>query len=173
MKIHSKVIVPLVAAKTGGALKDFVWDRIVSGERITFENGEVVVNSTNQSVQPTFTELQAIVIAGGSFEGIRLGIEFATGADAAQDVPAVVRGSTYIDENEVEQTRNWLEWFAVNTSTQVITNGTLYVAKAAFNGGLLNSEELTAIHAQTGVQVLEWADAIARFQDENYTVYEL
>ena len=173
MKVFSKVIIPANAAKTGGTLKDFVWDQLVQGHRVTFENGAVLLQGLDANVQPTFSDLVSIVGVEGSFEGVKLAIQFNNVAAAQQDVPLEIRGSTYIDEEGVEQIRSWIEWFKVNTSTQVITNGTSYAAKAMFNTQLLNSVELTAIHVQVGVSVIEWDVAVALFQDESWTVYEL
>jgi hypothetical protein len=173
MKVFGRVVVPAAAAKTGGVLKDFVWDQIMEGAKVTFEGGEVVLSGTDANIQPTFEDLVDIVANGGSFEGIKLAIQFGGAAAANQVVPEVVRGSRYVDEEGVTQERTWLDWYRASTGTQVITNGTQFVSKAMFNGQILNSEELTAIHAQTGITVIEWADAVALFQDEDWTEYEL
>jgi len=173
MKVFSKVTIPASAAKTGGALKDWVWDQLVQGHRVVFEDGAVVLNGLDANVQPTFADLVSIVQANGSFKGVKLAIQFTNATAAGRTVPSVVRGSTYTDEEGVEQTRTWVDWFGINSSIQVITDGTAYVAKAAFNGELLNSEELTAIHAQTGITVIEWDAAVVLFQDEDWTVYEI
>jgi len=172
-KIVSTIVIPVAEAKTGGSLQGFVWDRFVEGEKIVRDGDTVKIYSTNANYQPTFADLAAIVSAGGSFEGIKLAIRFTNVAAAQQDVPSVVRGSTYMDENEVEQTRNWVQWFRANSTVEVITDGDSYVAKAVFNGKLLNSTELAAAHAQAGVNIIEWADAVALFQNEGWTKYEL
>jgi len=172
-KVYSTIEIPVAAAITGGALQGFVWDNIVRGHKVSFGSDVVTLSGLDASVQPTFAELEAIVTNGGRFEGIKLAIRFANGAAAGQDVPAAVRGATYIDDNNVEQQRSWIDWFRANSTVQIITNGTEYAAKAVFNGSLLTSEELTAIHAQTGVEVLEWAAAVALYADELWTDYEL
>jgi len=69
----------------------------------------------------------------------------------------------------VEQTRTWVQWFQANNGAQAITDGTSYVVKSVFNGQLLNSAELAAVHAQSGISVIEWAAAVALFADENWT----
>ena len=72
MKIFSKVIIPASAAKTGGSLKDWVWDQLVQGHRVVFEDGNVVLNGLDANVQPIFSELVSIVQAGGTFEGVKV-----------------------------------------------------------------------------------------------------
>lgn len=173
-KIFGKINIPVNAASDGGALQGFIWNRIIRGEKIDFSSDVVTVYGTDSNVQPTFAELIAIVQAGGYFEGIKLALEFANVAAAQQNVPVSVRGATYLDEEGVEQTRTWIEWFRVNSTVQVITNGTIYVAKAVFNSQLLNSDELTVIHAQIGIQVIEWDVVKARYQDsDNWETIEI
>lgn len=172
-KTFGKIEIPVAEASFGGALQGFIWDRVVRGEKINFASDVVTVIGEDASVQPDFSELIAIVQAGGKFSGIRLAIEFTNSAAAQQNVPVEVEGHSSTDEEDVEQQRTWVDWFRANSSTQVITNGTLYVAKAAFNGRLLNSVELAAIHGQAGIKAIEWADAQARYADEAYTVFEL
>jgi len=113
------------------------------------------------------------VTNGGSFEGIKLAIRFTSAASAQRIVPEEVRGSRYTDEEGMDQERNWIQWFRANSTVEVITDGDSYVAKAVFNGKLLNSTELAAAHAQAGVNIIEWADAVALFQNEGWTKYEL
>lgn len=172
-KIISTITIPSAAAKTGGALQGFVWDQFVDGHKILREDGEVKIYGLDANVQPTFSDLQTIVSSGGSFDGIKVAIRFTNEAAIQQNVPSVVRGATYLDENEVEQTRTWEQWFKSNASVRVITNGTAYIVKAVYNHQLLNSEELAAIHQQTGVRVIEWTDAVALYQDENWTGKEV
>jgi len=166
MKVHGLVKIPSEAARAGGVLQDFVWNRIVSGERVLFENGEVVVKGMDSSVQPTFEDLVTVVANGGYFEGVKLAIRFDNLAAAQQDVPASVRGATEIVDGQ-EQPRNWVQWFQ-SGNMDAITDGTSYVIKAVYLGKLLNSNELTAIHTQPGVTVIEFADAVELFQSEDW-----
>jgi len=168
MKTLSKITIPIDQALT--TYRDFVVDEIIK-DYAKGDNVEIIKDMSK--VQPTFSDLIALVLAGCKFENIVLAIEFASGGAANQDVPAILPGSVQVDEDGVEQPRTWIEWFKVNTSSRIITNGTVYVAKASFNGKLLNSDELAAVHAQSGVRVIEWDDAVSRFQDESYSEYEL
>ena len=172
-KIHSTINIPVALASKGGSLEGFVWDNMIRGHKPTFSGEVVTLNGIDPNEQPSFADLIAIVVGGGSFKGIKLAIRFASGTTAQRTVPTGVRGATYTDEEGVEQTRTWVDWFRVNSSVQVITDGTSYVAKAMFNGQLLNSDELTLANAQLGVSILEWAEAVALYQDETWTEYEL
>ena len=132
MKIFGEVKIPVAAASTGGALQGFVWDRSVRGEKVAFGSDVVTIQGTNANEQPLFADLVAIVVAGGSFTGIRLALKFDNVAAAQQAVPAEIRGATHIvkgefEEEGVEQSRNWIEWLQVNSSTQIYTDGAEYV----------------------------------------------
>jgi len=172
-KIHSTINIPVALASKGGALEGFVWDNMIRGHKPTFSDDVVTLNGTNPNEQPTFADLVSIVTNGGSFEGVKLALRFTSAASAQRVVPEVVRGSRYVDEEGVTQERTWIDWFRVNSGIKVITDGTSYASKAAYAGILLNSEELAAANAQSGVNVIEWAEAVALFQDENWTEYEL
>jgi hypothetical protein len=174
MKVFSKVVIPASAAKTGGALRDFVWDRLVEGNRVKFESGNVFLHGTDVRVQPTFSELQAVVSNGGSFEGIKLGIEFASQTAAQRNVPVTVRGAVTQDEEGNDVNRTFVEWIKAMPGKQELRKvGSRYYMKASFGAHLLNSGELAAIHGVTGVKVLEWAELIAKVQDETAEVVEL
>jgi len=172
-KIHSTIKIPVALADKGGVLEGFVWNNMIRGHKVSFGSDVVTMQGLDANVQPTFADLVTIVTNGGSFEGIKLALRFTSATSAQRIVPEVIRGSRYTDENEVAQERSWIDWFRANSTVQVITDGTSYVAKAVFNGNLLNSEELAAAHAQSGINVIEWADAVALYQNESWTEYEL
>jgi len=172
-KIHSKVIFPVELAEVGGDLFELAYKAFLHGNERTYSNGILTLNGLDPLAQPTFAELAAVVNNGGYFEGIRLAIKFANAAAAQQLVPIEVRGATYNDEEGVLQNRTWVEWFRVNTNTQVITDGTQFVSKSVFNGELLNSTELIPIYQQSGIEVIEWEEAVGYYQDENWITFEL
>ena len=174
MKIHSRIVIPEAAAKTGGALKDFVWDRMMEGDKLVYENDTVVLLGTDPKIQAKFADLVAIVQAGGSFEGITLAFTL-TLAATQKLVPKEVPGATYQDENNEVQTRSFAQWAKINTGLQVIrhTSGSPYIVKAKWGDNLLNSESLAAIHSVVGASVIEWAEAVAMHQSEDYEVFEL
>ena len=172
-KIHSKIQIPVALASKGGVLEAFVWDNMIRGHKPTFSEDVVTLNGINPNEQPSFVDLIEIVAGGGSFEGIKLGLRFASGTTANRIVPIGIRGATYTDEEGVEQGRTWIEWFRANSTVQVITDGTSYVAKAVFNGELLDSDELYLANGQSGVSVLEWEAVKALYQNESWTEYEL
>ena len=173
-KISSEIKAPVGLGDVGEALHSFVFGQVIRGFKLGYENGDVILYGMDATNQPTFSELAAVVSNGGSFEGIKLGLEF-TGVGAQADVPVIVPGATYTDENEVVQTRTWAEW--VRSQPNVIAKKkigeALYIIKAAYNGALLNSEQLYAAHIQIGVQVLEWAEMKLRNADETWEDFEL
>jgi len=172
-KIHSRIKIPVALASKGGALEEFVWNNMIRGYKLTFSSEEITLNGTDPNEQPSFADLVAIVVGGGSFTGIKLALRFDNVAAAQQDVPAEIRGATYTDEEGVEQSRNWIDWLKVNSSTQIITDGVSYAIKAMFNGQLFDSAELTLAHTQAGITVIEWADATELFANEDWTIFEL
>jgi len=174
-QFHSTVKIPVPLADNGQPLQGFVWGQYIRGAKVEFGSEIVTLKGYDPKNQPAFEDLVAIVQGGGYFDNIKLAIEFATAAVAQTAVPLGVRNSTYVNESEVTVTRSWLEWLQVNTSNEVIqhTSGKPYVIKSSFNGAFLNSEELVLIHNQPGLKVIEWADAYARFNSEDYKVFEL
>jgi len=154
----SKIVVPAAAAKTGGALQSFVWDAIVQGNKVRFAGGNVILIGDSLENQPDFEEVRTIVTQGGSFEGIKLGLEFTIGG-AGLTVPAVVPGSTYTDDNGETQTRTWLQWAQSQANLEIYKKAgeQLYIIKGQYNGKLLNSAALAAAHVQNGVNVIEWS----------------
>ena len=173
-KIHSKIVIPVALAYVGGALHDFVYKTVLRGEERSFENEELILNGLDPNNQPTFTELQAVVTNGGFFEGIKLGLEL-TDAGAQLNVPAAIIGATFVDDQGVTQNRTWADWVRVqpNVKAKKKVGQNLYIIKAAFNGSLLNSDELAAAHVQAGIAVLEWAEMKLRNVDETWEDSEL
>ena len=174
-KIHSKIKIPVALASKGGVLEAFVWDNWIRGHKPTFNNDVVTLNGLNPKEQPTFTELTAIVLNGGSFEGITLGLQF-TALAAGRDVPAGVPGSTITPEGEATRQKTWLEWIQGNSQTvyqRVSGTPVYYVIKGALGGDILTSEELDAARTTSGVNVIEFSDFKARIQSDNYEKYEI
>lgn len=172
-KIHSRVVFPVELAEVGGVLYDLAYNAFLRGNERSYENEILTLNGLSPNAAPTYEQMQAVISNGGYFEGIKLGIRFTSVASAQRIVPEEVRGSRYTDEEGVEQERTWIDWLKVNHGVRVITDGTAYVTKAVFNGQLLNSDELVPAHAQAGINVLEWDEVVALYQDENWTEYEL
>ena len=165
MKVQGKVTIPATAAKAGGSLKDFVWDRIVEGNKVTFEGGEVHLLGYDSAVQPSFSELVAIVTEGGKFEGIKFGIERANSKGTTL-VPVTLPGAKYVDEEGTEKRRTWLKYVDEYLGMERYSDGTTTVFKAAKRGArLMNSEELTIIHNVTGASVIEWAEFTQKVKD--------
>lgn len=166
-KVYSTIKIPTAEASQGGSLQGFVWNQLIRGFNPQFGEDFIVMRKYDNNFEPSFADLIAVVQAGGYFEGIKLGLEFANTSAAQQQVPVEVRGSNYVDENGDTQNRTWIEWLRANTTVQIIrhTSGSPYVTRAAFNGQSLNSDEFKVIHAQSGISVIEWDDVLTRYND--------
>jgi hypothetical protein len=119
--------------------------------------------------------LVAIVTNGGSFSGIKLGLQF-TALAADRDVPAGVPGSTITPEGEVTRQKTWLEWTQDNAQAvyqRIIGTPVYYVMKSALGEKLLTSEELVAAIATSGVNVIELSDFKSRIQSDNYEKFDV
>ena len=174
MKVQSIIRIPEAEAKTGGTLKDFVWDRMMEGDFVSYENDQVILKGVDASIQSDFANLVAVVVAGGYFEGIVLAFTLTAEATSTL-VPALVPGATYTDEEGIEQQRTFVQWAQANAGLQVIqhTSGTPFIVKGKWGSKLLDSDALTAINGVVGAQVIEWAEAVAAYQSEDYTIFEL
>lgn len=173
-KIHSRVIFPVELAEVDGTLYDLTYNAFLRGHERSYENGILTLNGLDPNVQPSFAEMQTVVSNGGYFEGIKLGLEL-TGSGTQLTVPSAVRGSTYTDEEGEEQTRTWAEWVRSQPNVKALKKigESLFIIKAVYNGILLNSDELTPSHQQTGVAVLEWADVQARYSSEEWEEFDI
>jgi len=173
-KIHSRVIFPVELAEVGGTLYDLSYNAFLRGNERSYENGILTLNGLDPNAQPSFAEMQAVVSNGGYFEGIKLGLEL-TGAGAQLDVPAIIPGATYSDDEGVEQTRTWAQWVAVQPNVRALKKigESLFTIKAVWQGTLLNSNELVPAHQQTGIAVLEWSEVQARNQSEEWEEFDL
>ena len=175
MKVHSKINIPVALAEDGGSLQGFVWNNMVRGGQLTFGEDFVTINGLNPNEQPAFADLVAIVQGGGSFEGIRLGLQF-TALAAGRDVPVGVPASDTTPEGEETRQKTWLEWIKDNSQTLYKrVNGTpvYYIMKSALNSDLLTSEQIQAAITTSGVNVIEHADGVARIQSGDYEPFEL
>lgn len=162
MKVQGRVTIPATEAKTGGSLKDFVWDRIVEGNVVKFEGDNVELLGTDAAIQPTFAELRAIVTAGGKFEGIKLGIEI-NNSSANTQVPVGLPGRTYTDEEGTEKVRTWIKYIDEYLQMERYNEGTRSLFKAGKLGSrLMNSDELAIIHSRTYANVIEWSEFAQR-----------
>jgi hypothetical protein len=140
------------------------------------DNMEYIADLGRQ--QPEFSELEAIVGGGGYFENILLGIEL-TATGAQRDVPGAIPGSTYRDdtdpENPVTVNRTWAQWVRAQPGLRSIkkVDENLYLIKAIVNREMMNSTQLAAAHAQSGVNVIEWSVVKFRAASEEWEEFEL
>jgi hypothetical protein len=173
-KVVSTIKVPVALAEDGGSLQGFVWNQIVRGHKPAFGNDLVILHGLDANEQPSFADLVAIVTGGGYFEGVKFGIQFTSGVSANRIVPSIIRGSTYVDENEVVQEHTWLSFLKANNADVIRhTSGAPYVVKANIGTQIMNSDELTAANAQSGINVIEFADLQARNSSVDYEPFEI
>jgi len=168
MKVYAIIEIPFNLAMPGGVLHDFVYEWILKEYQRQYNNGTLTLNGISPDFQPSFAELAAIVTNGGSFEGIKLGVELGW-AQRNNQVPAGIRGRDYTDENGDPQVRTWTEWVAAgNLDYKKKTDDTLAIFKGAWYGDTLNSDELEIIHALGYANVIEWQDLIDRANSVDY-----
>ena len=170
-KTLSLIRIPLSDSLVGGTYHSFVINEIIKD----YAKGDSVeIYKDLSKIQPKFEDLQSLVAAGGYFENILLGIEL-TAAGAQRDVPASIPGSTYTDENEQPQTRTWAQWVRSQPGLRAIkkVDENLYVIKAIVDKEMMNSDQLTAAHAQAGINILEWSIVKFRAASEDWEEFEL
>ncbi len=147
---------PEALAKTGGSLRDFFIDRLVDGFRATNDSNNVILVGQDQKIYPPFSALETIVVAGGSFENVLLGVKIAN-SQANAEVPEGLPGRMKSVEGGPDEVKIWLEWLKSAGVTHY-TNGTISIFKAMYGGRLLNSEELTVIHVLAQADVIDWEE---------------
>ena len=112
---------------------------------------------------PEFTLTVGCNGSGGSFEGVKLGIEIANSA-ANTEVPEGLPGRT-VTVDEVETVRTWLDYVDNFLNMERYNEGTKTILKAGKSGSrLMNSEELTIIHNLSYANVIEWSEFQTRVQ---------
>ncbi len=168
MKTFAKIIIPFNLAMPGGVLYNFVYEWVLKEYRRKYDNGILTLYGLAPDIQPSFTDLVSIVANGGSFEGIKLGIQIQMSSKDTW-VPVGIRGRTYNDESGDEQVRTWLEWIqAGRVDYKVKTDNSDAILKASWGGSTLNSEELTIIHNTAYANVIEWDVLIALARSVDY-----
>lgn len=171
----TKITIPFDVCKAGGSsenLFNFVYNWILAGYKQEREGTDVVLRAVIPKLQPEFEDLVAIVTGGGSFEGVKCGIRI-NQAQFNADVPAGVPNATYQDEEETTVQRTWTQWAkAGNIDYTLKQDNTDAIMKAVWNGKLLDSDDLKAIHNSTGVTVLGWDTFITDLKSTDYTPAE-
>jgi len=159
MKVYAKIEIPFSLAMPGGLLYDFVYEWILKEYRRKYDNGILTLYGLAPDIQPSFDDLAAIVVNGGSFEGIKLGVQIQMSAKDT-NVPVGIRERTYYDD-EGEQVRTWLEWIqAGNVDYKVKSDNSDAIFKASWGGQTLGSDALGIIHALPYANVIEWQTLI-------------
>jgi len=168
MKTFAKITIPFDLAMPGGVLYNFVYEWVLKEYRRKYDNGTLTLYGLAPDIQPSFTDLVAIVTNGGRFEGIKLGVQIQMSAKDT-NVPVGVRGRTYTDESGDEQVRTWLEWIqAGRVDYKIKIDNSDAIFKASWGGSTLNSEELDIIHKRTYADVIEWDILVALSKSSNY-----
>lgn len=174
MKTLSLIRIPKAQLIPGGTMREFALTQILHGHhpKEAGDSMEYLADLTKQ--MPTFDDLKDMVVAGVYFENIILGIEL-TGSGAQLDVPVIIPGSTYTDENGDLQTRIWVQWVKAQSGLRAIkkVDENLYVIKAVVNNKMMNSDQLVAVHAQLGVNVIEFSVLKYRAASEDWEEFEL
>ena len=169
-KVYARIEIPFAEAMPGGPLHDFAYEWILKEyeRRYNVTTDMLYLLGTTPDAQPTFAEMLAIVGNGGRFDGIKLGIEIGW-AQRINNVPAGVRGRDYTDDEGDPQVRTWAEWVAAGRlDYKKKTDDTIAIFKGAWDGELLNSDELEIIHVLAYANVIEWQDLIDRANSLDY-----
>jgi len=170
MKTFAKITIPFDLAMPGGILYNFVYEWVLKEYRRKYDNGILTLYGLAPDVQPSFADLVAIVTNGGSFEGIKLGVQIQMSAKDT-DVPAGIRGRIGYGEESVEFVRTWLEWIqAGRVDYKVKTDNSDAIFKASWDGSTLNSDELAIIHSQSYANIIEWQTLIDLANSSEYEV---
>ena len=168
MKTFAKITIPFDLAMPGGVLYNFVYEWVLKEYRRKYDNGTLTLYGLAPDIQPSFTDLAAIVTNGGSFEGVKLGVELGW-AQRNNPVPEGVRGRDYTDENDDPQVYTWAEWVvAGRLDYKKKTDNTLAIFKGSWDGSTLNSDELEIIHALAYANVIEFQDLVDRANSADY-----
>ena len=168
MKTFDKISIPFDLAMPGGILYNFVYEWVLKEYRRNYDNGILTLYGLAPDIQPSFTELAAIVTNDGKFDGIKLGIELGW-AQRNNQVPVGIRGRDYSDEDGDPQVRTWAEWVAAgNLDYKKKTDNTLAIFKGSWGGDTLNSDELEIIHVLAYANVIEWQDLVDRANSVDY-----
>ena len=156
MKTYAKITIPFDLAMPGGVLYNFVYEWILKEYRRKYDNGTLTLYGLAPDIQPSFDDLVAIVVNGGSFEGIKLGIQMDMSAKDTS-VPEGVPGRDGSDEDGNPIVRTWLEWIqAGRVDYKVKDDNSDAIFKAAWGGQTLDSDALDIIHALPYANVIEW-----------------
>ena len=169
----AEIKIPIQHALSGGKYNSFILDSIVQGYVPKSNDTHVIMQANLQQKQPTFEQLVDFVQDGVTWKNIILGIEIDSVAAAQQDVPEIIPGATYTEEEETI-TRSFIDWIKSFPTLQEIKRvDGKYYTKAAYGGNLLNSEQLRAIHVLPGISIIEWAVYAEKWADETGEIIEL
>lgn len=166
-----KITAPFDAAKAGGSstqVHNFVYNRILEGYKLTRGDGTITLQKESPEIRPAFSDLAALVGNGGTFEGVKMGIQFDF-ASRNNQVPSGVRGRDTTDENGDPAVRTWAQWVQAGGLEYKLNDaGDTAIFKAAFTGQLLNSAELAIIHALAYANVIDWSTLITLANSPEY-----
>ena len=166
-----KIEIPFSVCKAGGtsqSLHDFVYNWMLANYKLERDNTTVTLLANQPNINPTFSDLVAVVAGGGYFEGIKLGIRMLVSASNTP-VPAGIRGRSYTDGEGQEVIRTWLKWLrAGRVHFLVKEDNSDTIFKGVWSESLLNSDELAIIHSRAYAEVLEWSVFSDLFNSPDY-----
>ena len=170
MKVYEKIEIPFSLAMPGGLLYNFVYEWILKEYNRKYKNGILYLHGVTPDIQPSFADLVAIVVNGGKFTGIKLGIQIAM---SAKDTP-VPEGIPGRDGNDVDGNpivRTWLEWIqAGNIDYRIKDDNSDAIFKGSWHGQTLDSDALNIIHALPYASVIEWQALVDLVNSAEYQI---